>query len=84
MRVATGDVVQLAEVQGGGSYLSQNDLRLHFGLGRTARVDRIEVRWPNGLVEEWRDIEANRLVRLTEGEGAPVRTGPASAASRGR
>ena len=84
VRVATGDVVQLAEVQGGGSYLSQNDLRLHFGLGRAARIDRIEIRWPNGLVEEWRDVDANRLVRLTEGEGTPVHTEPASAASRGR
>ena len=44
---------QVQEVRGGGSYYSQNDLRVHFGLGKAASVERVEVRWPNGLEEQW-------------------------------
>ncbi|HEX7087599.1 MAG TPA: CRTAC1 family protein [Vicinamibacterales bacterium] len=75
VRVVTGDVTQIGEVQGGGSYLSQNDLRLHFGLGAATRVDRVEVRWPNGQREGWSGLEADRMHRLVEGEGTPVESG---------
>ena len=51
MRCVAGGVQQWQEVRGGGSYLSQNDLRVHFGLAQATRVDRIDVRWPNGLEE---------------------------------
>ena len=51
-----GGAEQVEEVRGGGSYISQNDLRVHFGLGAAARVDRLEVRWPNGLEEDWREL----------------------------
>jgi hypothetical protein len=73
VRAVAGDVVQTQEVRGGGSYYAQNDLRAHFGLGAAARLDRIEVRWPNGLEEWWNDVAANRLVTLTEGTGSPPR-----------
>ena len=69
VRVVTGEVSQIRDVQGGGSYLSQNDFRLHFGLGAAAVVDRLEVRWPNGLEEAWTGVAADRLVTLREGEG---------------
>ena len=69
VRCTAGELTQTDEVRGGGSYNSQNDLRVHFGLGPAARVARVEVRWPNGLVEEWRDLEADRFVTLTEGMG---------------
>jgi hypothetical protein len=69
VRVDAGGASQWQEVRGGGSYVSQNDLRVHFGLGAAARVDRLEVRWPNGLVEEWRDVPADRIHRLVEGTG---------------
>ncbi len=69
VRVTTGQVTQIREVQGGGSYLSQNDLRVHVGLGAAAVVDRIEVRWPNGLEETWTGVAADRLLTLREGEG---------------
>ena len=67
VRVTTGTVTQVAEVRGGGSYISQNDLRVHVGLAGAARADRVVVRWPNGREETWRDVEANRIVTLTEG-----------------
>ncbi len=67
--VRAGTMVQVDEVRGGGSYLSQNDLRVHFGLGAIARVDRIDVRWPNGRQESWRDQAPDHLLTLTEGSG---------------
>ena len=60
-------------MRGGGSYISQNDLRVHFGLADAAKVDRLEVRWPNGLEEEWRDLAADRIVSLKEGSGVAVK-----------
>jgi enediyne biosynthesis protein E4 len=70
VRIDAGGASQWQEVRGGGSYVSQNDLRVHFGLGAATRVDRVEVRWPNGLVEEWRDLPADRVHRLVEGTAA--------------
>lgn len=61
------------EAQGGTSYLSQDDPRLHFGLGTATSYDRIEVRWPGGGVERFPGGPASRVVVLTEGAGAPVR-----------
>jgi hypothetical protein len=64
-----GGAARIEEVRGGGSYLSQNDLRVLFGLGATATVDRIEVRWPSGLREEWTDVVVDRYHVLEEGSG---------------
>jgi hypothetical protein len=76
VRVDAGGASQWQEVRGGGSYISQNDLRVHFGLGAAARVDRLEVRWPNGLVEQWRDLPADRIHRLVEGSAPANETAP--------
>ncbi len=70
--VRAGDLVQTAERRSGGSYLSQNDPRLHFGLEKRARVDSIEVRWPNGAVQTFADLRANAFMTVTEGAGAPA------------
>jgi hypothetical protein len=67
--VTADGVTQVSEVRGGGSYYSQNDLRPHFGLGGASKVERVAVRWPNGLEEEWVDLSPNRIVTLTEGSG---------------
>jgi enediyne biosynthesis protein E4 len=75
--MTAGGVTQWQEVRGGGSYISQNDLRVHFGLGAATRVERLRVRWPNGLEEEWMDLPADRIHPLREGEGRPaVRPSP--------
>jgi hypothetical protein len=68
----TGDVNQVQEVRGGGSYISQNDLRVHFGLGSAAKVDRLEVRWPNGLEEEWSNLSVDHILTLKEGTGSAM------------
>jgi hypothetical protein len=67
VRITAGGATQVGEVRGGGSYASQNDLRVHFGLGAATRVDRVDVRWPNGREEVWRDVAADRIVTVIEG-----------------
>jgi hypothetical protein len=63
---AAGRTPQVDEVRSGGSYLSQNDLRLHFGLGAARRADSITVRWPSGARTVLKDVEADRIVTITE------------------
>ena len=67
--VRTAKLSQLAEVRSGGSYLSQNDLRLHFGLGEEQIMKEVEIQWPNGNVEVLKDLPADFLYSVTEGSG---------------
>jgi hypothetical protein len=61
------------------SYLSASESRAHFGIGDHSRIERLEVYWPNGLVESWLNPPLNGIATLVEGSGAPIRTGlPAS------
>jgi hypothetical protein len=69
VRVVTGKHSQISEVMSGSSYISQNDLRLHFGLGSAKQVDVVEVRWPSELVESFKNVDANQLLVLREGQG---------------
>lgn len=62
-------MTQFDEVRGGGSYLSQNDLRLHFGLGNTSKMDLVEVRWPTGKIEPFKDVPADKIYTIVEGQG---------------
>ena len=70
--VITGNHRQMDEVRSGGSYLSQNDSRLHFGLGKAAQVDRLELRWPSGRQEYFTELKANQIVTLEEGRGTEI------------
>jgi enediyne biosynthesis protein E4 len=72
VRVTAGGTTQVQEVRGGGSYLSQNDLRVHFGLGAAPRVDAVEVRWPDGTSERWHDVRPNQILVIQQGTGGPV------------
>ncbi|HIO82322.1 TPA: CRTAC1 family protein, partial [Candidatus Poribacteria bacterium] len=67
IKVTVDNLSQTKEVRSGSSYLSQNDLRLLFGLGGYKKVDHIEVRWPSGLKQKFLDIEANQILTITEG-----------------
>lgn len=67
--VYTGDSVQTEPLLSQSSYLSVNDSRLHFGLGSAKRVDKIIVKWPSGLIEEFPSTDSNRIVPLKEGTG---------------
>ena len=64
--VTAGGRTQIDEVRSGGSYLSQNDLRLHFGLGAAERADTIAVRWPSGAKTVLKDVAADRIVTINE------------------
>ena len=67
VKIQTGDLIQIDEVRSGSGYLSQNDLRLHFGIGTHKRIDRIEARWPSGVVDVIQDIAPNQILTITEG-----------------
>ncbi len=69
VRVTMGDRDLIDEVRSGGSYYSQNDLRVHFGLGKAAKVKTIEVRWPSGIVDTIGETVANQVVFIKEGAG---------------
>jgi hypothetical protein len=67
--VNAGGVRQIAEVRGGGSYLSQNDLRLHFGLGKSTKIDTVEIRWPSGKIETLENVAADAIYTIVESSG---------------
>jgi hypothetical protein len=60
---------QIAEVRAGSSYLSQNDLRLHFGLGKSTKIDSVEIRWPSGKVETLENVAGDSIYTIVEGSG---------------
>jgi len=60
---------QIDEVRSGGSYFSQNDLRVHFGIGAAEKVELLEIRWPSGQVDTLKDLKANQLYYVAEGKG---------------
>jgi hypothetical protein len=60
---------QVAEVRSGGSYISHNDTRVHFGLGSSTTVDRVAVRWPNGNEATYGPAAADRFYVVREGAG---------------
>jgi hypothetical protein len=68
-RVVSGTHSQMDEVMSGSSYYSQNDLRLHFGLGRATKADRVEISWPSGAKENFQDLAANHLYVVQESKG---------------
>jgi hypothetical protein len=64
--VTFGGRKQARAVLSQSSYYSHDDLRLHFGLGAATRVDDIEVRWPNGAVQQMKNVDARRVVTIVE------------------
>ncbi len=69
IEVRTGAELQINEVRSGSSYLSQNDLRVHFGLGDYTTVDEIILRWPSGQVDLLRRVRADQTITVQEGKG---------------
>jgi hypothetical protein len=72
LRVKAGNRLLVDEVRSGSSYISNNDLRVHFGLGQAASVDFVEVRWPSGSVEKFSVPHVDAIQTLKEGSGTPV------------
>jgi hypothetical protein len=69
--VTAGNMTQTDEVRSGGSYLSQNDLRLHFGLGNARKIDAVEVRWPSGTIDKLpaKELAVDKFYYVLEGKG---------------
>ncbi len=64
--VSAGGLVQFDEKKSGTSYLSQEDPRLHFGLGQAGRVDEVTIRWPSGIIQRLKDIKVNQILKVVE------------------
>ena len=69
VKLVAGGMTQTDEVHSGGSYLSQNDTRLHFGLGSAKQIDHVEIRWPSGAVEMLDGLNVNKFYSVLEGSG---------------
>ena len=70
--VKTANRVLVDEVRSGSSYVSNSDMRVHFGLGSAARIEWVEMRWPSGLVEKFADLAVDAIHTVKEGTGAAV------------
>jgi hypothetical protein len=64
---------QTSEVRSGSSYISNSDMRVHFGLGAANQIRYVEIHWPSGLAERFRKVAVDSIVTLTEGWGEEVR-----------
>jgi enediyne biosynthesis protein E4 len=71
--VKSESMVQFQEVRSGGSYISQNDLRLHFGLGKLATMKQVEISWPSGKTEVFHNLPADLIYTVNESQGIQAR-----------
>jgi hypothetical protein len=67
VQIQAGGAARMAEVRGGGSYLSQSDLRLHFGLGAAQQISRLEIAWPSGVRQAFSNLQADKFYLIQEG-----------------
>jgi hypothetical protein len=74
--VRAGKRLLVDEVRSGSSYYSQSDMRVHFGLGSTTKLDSVEVRWPSGLTERFDSAAVDQINTIKEGTGVAVKTEP--------
>jgi hypothetical protein len=83
IRIVSGGIPQFREIEGGGSYLSQSDLRANFGVGKATSIDSVEVKWPSGLTQTFQNVPANKFYRVEEGKNV-VEDQHSSSAARAR
>ncbi len=69
LKLVAGGITQTDQIHSGGSYLSQNDTRVHFGLGKATKIESLEIYWPSGKVETIKDLEADKFYHVHEGQG---------------
>jgi len=76
VRVKSGSRILVDEVRSGSSYISNSDMRVHFGLGSAAKIDWVEIRWPSGLSERFENLGVDQIHALKEGSGSPLNADP--------
>jgi hypothetical protein len=69
LKIVAGGMTQTSEIFSGGSYLSNNDFRVHFGLNDSTKIDSLEIKWPSGKVETIKDLKADQFYSVLEGSG---------------
>jgi len=69
IKIVAGAMTQTEEIHSGGSYLSQSDLRVHFGLNTATKIDSLEIRWPSGKIETLKNLDADKFYSVLEGQG---------------
>jgi enediyne biosynthesis protein E4 len=69
IKLTADGVTQTDELHSGGSYLSQNDLRIHFGIGTATKIERVEIRWPSGAIDTLQNLEPDKFYAALEGKG---------------
>ncbi|MGA2483522.1 MAG: CRTAC1 family protein [Candidatus Acidiferrales bacterium] len=69
LKIVAGGMTQTDEIHSGGSYLSQSDLRVHFGLGSATKIDSLEIRWPSGATDTVKDLAVDKFYAVLEGKG---------------
>ncbi|HWW18321.1 MAG TPA: CRTAC1 family protein [Candidatus Saccharimonadales bacterium] len=74
IRVKASARTLIDEVRSGSSFDSNNDMRVHFGLGAAAKIDWVEVRWPSGLLEKFENVGVDAVHTMKEGTGVPVKS----------
>jgi len=82
LKIVAGAMTQTEEIHSGGSYLSQSDLRVHFGLNTATKIDSMEIRWPSGKIETLKNLDADKFYSVLEGQGIvpPEKIRPSAAA----
>jgi hypothetical protein len=76
--VKAGTRTLVDEVRSGSSYISNSDMRVHFGLGSATKIEWVQVRWPSGLVERFENLSVDAIHTLKEGSVAPITPPPVS------
>ncbi len=76
VQIRTGDLLQLREVQSGGSYLSQSEIVLHFGVGQHTRADLVEVTWPGGQTSTLKEVKADQEITIRQPAAEQTATPP--------
>jgi hypothetical protein len=69
IRVKTAARILVDEVRSGSSYISNSDMRVHFGLGSASKIEWVEIRWPSGLTERFASLPVDQIHTLKEGSG---------------
>jgi len=76
IRVKAGSRILVDEVRSGSSYISNSDMRVHFGLGKADKIEWVEIRWPSALTERFSNLPVNQIHTLEEGKGVAVEPDP--------